>query len=76
MSNSAPPATYARSFPRLDRPALASVQAPWGRPGDELWAEIYYQRELKWNRTMARCRVVEGPFFEPPRRRQVPAPDF
>ena len=21
---------------------------PWGRPGDELWAEIYYQRELKW----------------------------
>jgi aminomethyltransferase len=56
--------------------ALASVKMPWGRPGDELFAEIYYQKELKWNRTMARCRVVEGPFFDPPRRRTTPAPDF
>ena len=29
--------------------ALASLHMPWGRPGDELWAEIYYQRELKWS---------------------------
>ena len=56
--------------------ALASMQVPWGRPGDELWAEIYYQRELKWSRVMARCRVVEGPFFDPPRRRATPAADF
>lgn len=55
--------------------ALASVQMPWGAPGDELWAEIYYQKELQWNRTLARCRVVEGPFFDPPRRRMTPAPD-
>jgi aminomethyltransferase len=56
--------------------ALASVRAPAGRPGDELWAEIYYQKELKWSRVMARCRVVEGAFFDPPRRRLTPAPDF
>ena len=56
--------------------ALASLKMPWGRPGDELWAEIYYQRELKWSRVMARCRVVEGAFFDPPRRRATPAGDF
>jgi aminomethyltransferase len=56
--------------------ALASLSMPWGRPGDELWAEIYYQRELKWARVMARCRVVEGAFFDPPRRRATPAADF
>ncbi len=56
--------------------ALASLHMPWGLPGDELWAEIYYQRELKWARVMARCRVVAGAFFDPPRRRAVPAADF
>jgi aminomethyltransferase len=56
--------------------ALASLQMPWGKPGEELWAEIYYQRELNWTRVMARCGVVEGAFFDPPRRRQTPAPDF
>jgi aminomethyltransferase len=55
--------------------ALASVKMPWGVPGEELSAEIYYQKELKWNRFMARCRVIEGPFFDPPRRRATPAAD-
>jgi aminomethyltransferase len=55
--------------------ALASLQMPHGRPGEELWAEIYYQKELKWGRLMAKCRVVEGAFFDPPRRRQTPAAD-
>ncbi|MDE2220292.1 MAG: aminomethyltransferase family protein [Gammaproteobacteria bacterium] len=55
--------------------ALASVKMPWGAPGEELTAEIYYQKELKWNRFMARCRVVEGPFFDPPRRRATPPAD-
>jgi aminomethyltransferase len=49
---------------------------PHGRPGDELWAEIYYMRELKWTRVMARAKVLEGPVFDPPRRRQTPAPRF
>jgi aminomethyltransferase len=56
--------------------ALASMHMPWGRPGDELWAEIYYQRELQWSRVMAKCRVVEGAFYDPPRRRATPAADF
>lgn len=55
--------------------ALASVQMPYGTPGDELWAEIYYQKELKWSRFMARCTVVEGAFYNPPRRRVQPAAD-
>ena len=47
-----------------------------GDLGYELWAEIYYQKELKWNRLNARCRVVKGAFYDPPRRRQTPAPAF
>jgi aminomethyltransferase len=56
--------------------ALASLHMPWGRPGDELWADIYYQRELQWSRVTVPCRVVEGAFFDPPRRRATPAADF
>jgi aminomethyltransferase len=56
--------------------ALASVRAPYGRAGETLWAEIYYNRELEWTRTRARCRVVEGPFFNPARRRATPPPEF
>jgi aminomethyltransferase len=56
--------------------ALASLEAPHGKVGDEFLAEIYYQRELKWTRVLAPCRVIEGNFFEPPRRRMTPAPDF
>ncbi|HEY8266319.1 MAG TPA: hypothetical protein VIG03_07070, partial [Steroidobacteraceae bacterium] len=56
--------------------AYASLHMPWGRPGDELWAEIYYQRELKWYKVMARCHVVETAFWDPPRKRTTPAADF
>lgn len=56
--------------------AIASLDMPWGRPSDTLYAEVYYNRELRWNRLMARCTLVDGPFFAPPRRRQTPAPDF
>ncbi len=56
--------------------ALASMHMPWGRPGEELWVDIYYQKELEWSRVMARARVVEGAFYDPPRRRATPAADF
>lgn len=56
--------------------ALASLEMPWGKPGDELYAEIYYQKELKWSRITERCRIVAGAFFDPARRRQTPAPDL
>lgn len=55
--------------------ALASVAMPWGRPEDELFVEIYYQKELKWSRFMARCHVVPGAFYDPARKRLTPAPD-
>lgn len=55
--------------------AIASLDMPWGTSGDELWAEIYYNRELRWNRVMARCRVMREAFFDPPRRRATPALD-
>ncbi|MEM9057390.1 MAG: aminomethyltransferase family protein [Pseudomonadota bacterium] len=56
--------------------ALAMLDAPYGEPGDSLYAEIFYQRELKWHRVMARATVVEGAFFDPPRRRLTPPGDF
>jgi aminomethyltransferase len=56
--------------------ALASLETPHGNPGEEFEAEIYYQRELKWNRVMAPCRVVKDVFWNPPRRRQTPPADF
>jgi aminomethyltransferase len=55
--------------------ALASLERPSGNVGDVLWAEIYYQKELRWSRVMAKCCVVEGAFYTPARRRQTPAPD-
>jgi aminomethyltransferase len=56
--------------------ALASLEMPWGRPEDELYVEVYYNRELQWNRVMARCHIVEGAFFDPPRRRETPPLDY
>ena len=55
--------------------ALASLHMPWGRDDDEMYAEIYYNRELQWTRLLARCRVHKGPVFEPERRRATPAPN-
>ena len=56
--------------------AYALIEAPHGKVGDQLTAEIYYQRELHWTRLMAPCRVIDGPLFNPKRRRQTPAPPF
>jgi len=56
--------------------AFAQVDARFGRPGQSLVAEIYYERELKWTRVMAQCKVTKGAIFSPDRRRQTPAPNF
>jgi aminomethyltransferase len=55
--------------------AIASLRMPWGRAADRLHAEIYYHRELEWRRVQAACRVVQPPFFAPPRRNLTPALD-
>jgi aminomethyltransferase len=56
--------------------ALAQVDAKYGNIGDELVAEIYYQRELHWTRLMAKCTVIEKPVFNPTHRRKTPAGNF
>lgn len=56
--------------------ALATVSTPHGKVGEEVWVEIYYQRELKWSRKMARAEVVKDAFWDPPRRRQTPPADW
>ena len=55
--------------------ALAMVQAPHFATGTEVWADIYLNRELVWERRMASSRVVERPFFAPDRRRITPPAD-
>jgi aminomethyltransferase len=56
--------------------ALAMVNAPYHVTGSAVWAEIYLNRELVWERRMARARVVERPFYAPARRRATPPADF
>jgi aminomethyltransferase len=56
--------------------ALAMIEAPYFDAGDPLFAEIYLNRELVWERRMARARVVERPFYAPARRRATPPADF
>ncbi|MGH8140063.1 MAG: aminomethyltransferase family protein [Steroidobacteraceae bacterium] len=56
--------------------ALAMLDAPHFETGRSLWAEIYLNRELVWERRMARARVVERPFFTPERRKATPPGDF
>ena len=55
--------------------ALATLDAAWADRADGLWVEIYGNKEMKWEKTAARCRIVARPFFDPPRRRATPAPD-
>lgn len=55
--------------------ALAMVDAPRYALGSEVWAEIYLNRELVWERRMVRAEVVEKPFFAPDRRRATPPAD-
>lgn len=53
--------------------AYAFLQAPYGQGRtDDLWADIYVQKELKLERVMARCRIVERPFFRNARRNATP----
>ena len=55
--------------------ALAMVDAPHFHKGARMWAEIYLNRELVWERRMVRATVVDKPFFAPARRRATPPAD-
>ncbi|MEE8426116.1 MAG: aminomethyltransferase family protein [Woeseiaceae bacterium] len=52
--------------------ALGTVKMPHGKAGDNVWVEIYYQREMHWSRVMAKATVVDKPFWFPPRRSATP----
>ena len=56
--------------------ALAIVDAPHFQLGSMVWAEIYLNRELVWERRMSHAQVVERPFFAPDRRRATPPSEF
>jgi aminomethyltransferase len=56
--------------------ALAIVDAPHFRMGSTVWADIYLNRELVWERRMSRAQIVERPFFAPERRRATPPAEF
>ena len=56
--------------------ALGTVRAPHGKPGDNVWVEVYYQREMHWNRVMAKATVVDKPFWFPARRGMTPPAPF
>ena len=56
--------------------ALGMVDSPHFQSGTIVWADIYLNRELVWERRMSRAEVVERPFFAPPRRRATPPAEF
>jgi aminomethyltransferase len=56
--------------------ALAMVDAPHFQTGSTVWADIYLNRELVWERRMSRAQIVERPFFAPERRRMTPPAEF
>lgn len=42
----------------------------------DIWAEIYYQKELKPRRKVVRCTVRNKPFWAPKRTRMTPPPPY
>ena len=50
---------------------IAQVKARFVQVND-LWMEIYAPRELQYVKLMLPVRVVERPFFNPPRKRATP----
>ena len=55
--------------------ALASLRRPFAQARNHrLRVDVYTRKELEWERHLARARIVARPFFDPARRRAVPAP--
>lgn len=54
--------------------ALAMVESK-ALSGD-IWAEVYYEKELRQHRKVARCTVRDKPFWAPQRARQTPPARF
>ena len=54
--------------------ALAMIKTEYLK--GELWAEIYYEKELRQYHKVARCTVRDKPFWAPGRARATPPPEF
>ena len=50
----------------------ADIEYTRGKAPKEIWAEIYYQKELEWRATWAKCRISDKPFWQHPRRSATP----
>ena len=68
---SLPPCGHPRSRRTLP---LAMIKTEYLK-GD-IWAEIYYQKELRQYRKVALCTIMNKQFWTPPRARATPPPDF
>ena len=53
--------------------ALARVETKYLQGA--IWAEIYYEKELRHHCKVARCTLRDRPFWAPGRARQTPPPD-
>lgn len=42
----------------------------------DIWAEIYYEKELRHYQKVARCAIRKKPFWTPDRARATPPPDY
>jgi len=56
--------------------ALADIEYNNGAAPQNIWAEIYYQKELEWRATWAQCRISKKPFWSPERRSVTPPVPF
>ena len=56
--------------------ALADIEFQKGSAPIEIWAEIYYQKELEWRATWARCNISKKPFWAHPRSSITPPQKF
>jgi aminomethyltransferase len=55
--------------------AFAMIESPHFALGTTVWADIYLNRELVWERRMVRAQVVNRMFFAPERRKTTPPGD-
>jgi len=56
--------------------AMADIEYDKGVAPSQIWAEIYYQKELEWRATWAKCSISKKPFWSPARRSATPPERF
>ena len=56
--------------------AMADVEYRRGKLPAQIWAEIYYQKELEWQVTWAQCTISKVPFWTHPRRSMTPPGNY